>query len=202
MDRIELLVLDRNTWNHLTVCKEMSFDLFKNVTSKLFTYKSYTYLRTHTHTHALSLSLSLTHTHIYIYMFVCVCIKKLALNNQHVLMCHKTNETNLYPLSHSLSLTLSHIHPHTHIHIRTYTCITILIPRGKDQTVLGLIFKLSHFKFWIKMSKLYNEILMSGPLDKISWLHRDDSDLILNILYINYNPMLTPINRMFLFALS
>ena len=32
-------MLDKNTQNHLTVCKQMSS--FKNVTYKLFTYKSY-----------------------------------------------------------------------------------------------------------------------------------------------------------------
>ena len=39
---IELLVLDKNTWNHLTMCKQMGSDLFKNkFTYKQFTYKSY-----------------------------------------------------------------------------------------------------------------------------------------------------------------
>ena len=34
---IELLMLDCNTWNHLTVCKQMSSGLFRNkVTNKLF----------------------------------------------------------------------------------------------------------------------------------------------------------------------
>ena len=34
-------MLNSNTWNHLTVCKEMSSDSFKNdVTCKLFAYKS------------------------------------------------------------------------------------------------------------------------------------------------------------------
>ena len=39
----ELLVLDRNTWNNITVCKQMSSNhSFKNdVTYKLFTSKSY-----------------------------------------------------------------------------------------------------------------------------------------------------------------
>ena len=40
--RTELLVLDRNTWNHLVCCKPMNSDSFKNnVTNKLFDYKSY-----------------------------------------------------------------------------------------------------------------------------------------------------------------
>ena len=39
---IELLVLNNNTWNHLTMCKQMSSGLFKNkVSYKLFSYKSY-----------------------------------------------------------------------------------------------------------------------------------------------------------------
>ena len=29
---IELLVLDNNTWNHLTVCKQMDSGSFKNIT--------------------------------------------------------------------------------------------------------------------------------------------------------------------------
>ena len=42
MTNIELLVLDSSTWNHLTVCKQMSSGSFENnVTYKLFTYKSY-----------------------------------------------------------------------------------------------------------------------------------------------------------------
>ena len=36
----ELFMLDRNTWNRSTVCKQMSFGLFK-VTYKLFIYKSH-----------------------------------------------------------------------------------------------------------------------------------------------------------------
>ena len=36
-------MLDWNTWNHLTVCKQMSANSFKNkVTNKLFAYKSST----------------------------------------------------------------------------------------------------------------------------------------------------------------
>ena len=34
-------MLDNNTWNYLTVYKQMSSASFKNVTYKLFTYKSY-----------------------------------------------------------------------------------------------------------------------------------------------------------------
>ena len=34
--------MDNNTWNHLTVGKQMNFHSFKNkVTHKLFAYKSY-----------------------------------------------------------------------------------------------------------------------------------------------------------------
>ena len=47
-------MLNSNTLNYLTGCKEMISNLFTNtVTHKLFAYK----LHTHTHTH--------THTHIY-----------------------------------------------------------------------------------------------------------------------------------------
>ena len=55
-----------------------------DVTNLLFIYES------HTHTH--------THTYIYIYIYVCVCVCKanLALNNQQVLICHKTQPTNVY----------------------------------------------------------------------------------------------------------
>ena len=28
--QIELSVLDSHTWNHLTMCKQINFDLFKN----------------------------------------------------------------------------------------------------------------------------------------------------------------------------
>ena len=40
---IELLVLDSNTWNYLTVCKQMTSGLFKDVIYKQFVYKSYTF---------------------------------------------------------------------------------------------------------------------------------------------------------------
>ena len=42
MINIKLLVLHSNTWNYLTVCKQMTSGLFKNhVTFKVFIYKSY-----------------------------------------------------------------------------------------------------------------------------------------------------------------
>ena len=42
---IELLVLDGNTWNNLTVCKQMSSDSFRNnITYKIFIYKLYIYI--------------------------------------------------------------------------------------------------------------------------------------------------------------
>ena len=37
-------MLHCDIWNHLTVCKQMSFDSFKNVTYELSVYKSYIYL--------------------------------------------------------------------------------------------------------------------------------------------------------------
>ena len=38
--KIELLMLNSNTWNYLTVCKQMNSGLFKNdITNKLFGYK-------------------------------------------------------------------------------------------------------------------------------------------------------------------
>ena len=37
--QVELLLLDSNTCKHLTVCKQMSFDSFKNFTYKAFIYK-------------------------------------------------------------------------------------------------------------------------------------------------------------------
>ena len=40
--QIELLLLDKSTWNHLTVLKKMRSGSFKNVTNKLFAFKSYT----------------------------------------------------------------------------------------------------------------------------------------------------------------
>ena len=41
--QIQLLVFDSNTWNHLTLCKQMMSALFKNnVTYKLFIYKYHT----------------------------------------------------------------------------------------------------------------------------------------------------------------
>ena len=33
---MNLLVFGRNTWNHLTVCKQMTSDLYENVTYKLY----------------------------------------------------------------------------------------------------------------------------------------------------------------------
>ena len=42
---ISVQTIDRNTWNHLSVYKQMSSDLFKNnVIYKLFTYKWYIYI--------------------------------------------------------------------------------------------------------------------------------------------------------------
>ena len=41
MTDVKLLVYYRNTWNHLTVCKQMSSGSFKTVIYKLFFYKSY-----------------------------------------------------------------------------------------------------------------------------------------------------------------
>ena len=39
---VELLVLDTNTWNHLTVCKQISSNSFKNkITYEVFPFKSY-----------------------------------------------------------------------------------------------------------------------------------------------------------------
>ena len=37
----QIEVFNYYTWNHLTVCKQMSSGLFKNVTYKLFTWKSF-----------------------------------------------------------------------------------------------------------------------------------------------------------------
>ena len=45
--QIQILMLDSNTWNHLPVCKQMSFGLFKNVTYKLVIYKSHIYIHTY-----------------------------------------------------------------------------------------------------------------------------------------------------------
>ena len=39
MTDIKLFVLHRNTWNHLTICKEMSSGAFKNIINKLCIYK-------------------------------------------------------------------------------------------------------------------------------------------------------------------
>ena len=58
--QLEILVLNSNTWNYLTVCKQMMPDLFKNLNYKLFAYKSYMYEQ------------------------------DLALNNSQGLICHKT----------------------------------------------------------------------------------------------------------------
>ena len=69
MNKIELLVSNGKSWNQITVCKQMNFYLFKNVTYKLFAYKS---------------------LYIYIYIY----IMELALNNLQVFICHKTQPTN------------------------------------------------------------------------------------------------------------
>ena len=37
-------MFDRNTWNHLPVCKQRSPGLFKNGLSKIRVYKSYIYI--------------------------------------------------------------------------------------------------------------------------------------------------------------
>ena len=41
MTDVELLVLHSNTWNHLTICRQMSSGSFKNVNYKLCIYKLY-----------------------------------------------------------------------------------------------------------------------------------------------------------------
>ena len=41
--QIELLVLDSNTWNHLTFVQKRAHACFKNVTYKLFAHKSLVY---------------------------------------------------------------------------------------------------------------------------------------------------------------
>ena len=41
--------INSKTWKHITVCKQMSSSLFKNVTNNLFTYKSYIYIPTILH---------------------------------------------------------------------------------------------------------------------------------------------------------
>ena len=84
-------MLGCNTRNDLTVCKQMSSDLCKGFTDKLF---GYTHTHIHTHTFSPSLSLSHTHTHThphthtlkYIYIYK----DDLALNNLQLLICHKT----------------------------------------------------------------------------------------------------------------
>ena len=37
MTDVKLLQLHRNNWNHLTVCKQMNSDSFKNFINKIFT---------------------------------------------------------------------------------------------------------------------------------------------------------------------
>ena len=61
-------MFDRNTWNHLTVCKKQWAQI-KNVTCKLFIYKSYIL--------------------IYIYK------QDLALNNLQGLICHQTKQNQI-----------------------------------------------------------------------------------------------------------
>ena len=39
--QIKLLVLDRNTWNHLTVCERMTSASFKNVIYKSYIFDMY-----------------------------------------------------------------------------------------------------------------------------------------------------------------
>ena len=44
------------------MCKQMTSGSFRNITNKLFTYKSHPPTHTHTHTH--------THARIYIYVYI------------------------------------------------------------------------------------------------------------------------------------
>ena len=54
-------MLDSNTWNHLTVCKQIGSNFLKNkITDKLFPYKSYTSSRAVSSDFPDSLSLSLS----------------------------------------------------------------------------------------------------------------------------------------------
>ena len=76
--QIELLVFGSNTWNHLTVCKQIASGLFKNLSYKLFlsnqidiisisiSVSIYLFL-------SLSLSLSLS-LYIYIYIYLIIII--------------------------------------------------------------------------------------------------------------------------------
>ena len=64
----KLLLLHSNSWNHLTLCKEISTGSFKNVINKMFT------------------------THMYlIYMYK----EDMALNNLQCLICHKTQPNQI-----------------------------------------------------------------------------------------------------------
>ena len=69
-------MLDRNTWNHLTVGKQMcSNKLFKNkTTNKLFAYELY----------------------IYIYIYMHIYKQYLVLNNPYMLIYHKRSPTQLF----------------------------------------------------------------------------------------------------------
>ena len=72
---IELLVLDKNTWNHLIVCKQVNSGSFKNVIYKICIYYSYL-----------------------IYMYK----EDLALNNLLGLICHKIQPTSKESLHYSM----------------------------------------------------------------------------------------------------
>ena len=79
--KINLFVVDNNNSNHLTVCKQMSSDSFKNdVTNKSFAYKPYIYI----------------YLSIYIYIY-----KDLALNCLQELICLKTLPNKLISFLHS-----------------------------------------------------------------------------------------------------
>ena len=38
---LRLLLLYNNTWNYLTICKQISSGLFKNIVNKIFTHHIY-----------------------------------------------------------------------------------------------------------------------------------------------------------------
>ena len=64
------ICVNGNISKHLTVCRQMSSDSFKDFTNELFVYKSYIYI------------------YIYISACVCVCEQDLVLNHLQELIGH------------------------------------------------------------------------------------------------------------------
>ena len=128
-----------NTWNHLTMCKQMSSNFLKiKLPTNCHLQILYTYIHTHTHIYI--------YIYIYIYMYVCMSIVKLPTN------CH----LKFY----------IHTHTHTHIYIYIYICVYVCMYVCLDR--FGwILWIVSSLNFSIEDVKVFSLVfLLLGQVGK------------------------------------